>query len=355
MRVLSIIFFSFAIIGSIFWLSASGVYIESRVGWENLITMNPSDIAFFMTAIFLPITVLWVIIGFIYYAKVINKQLYFLEGLFNQLRGNFIQNDNILKNLINIQESNNNNDILKSLDIAFSDLNNIIAEIAVRFGIMRKTSEDSLWERVSQGNRWAFSQIVLENAEETDDFDEALKKRMSRDEKLSKAVELFLRRFEKIIQQLNLSDLNRPFIDIIEEGELGKLYDRLYKIVNSDKETEEGSKKIPHIEEATNTNDIAMESTFHKALFSTSDGEQETGIFSEGANIDFSPVFDEDEIVTIEISNQKETLKEDTAKESLDYDWEARKKEILAKYSKDKENKEDFSNLSFLKNKDWNN
>ena len=63
--------------------------------------------------------------------------------MLDQLKRTSGQNEVILKNLITGQEQNKNNDMLKYIDIELADLNNVIAEIAVRFGIMRKTSEDA--------------------------------------------------------------------------------------------------------------------------------------------------------------------------------------------------------------------
>ena len=340
---LPIIIFGASLIGSIFWLAGSAVYIESRIGWENLVTMNPSDIAFFITAILLPIVVLWIIIGFIHYTGIIRRQGYFLTAMLDQLKRTSGQNEVILKNLITGQEQNKNNDMLKYIDIELADLNNVIAEIAVRFGIMRKTSEDALWERVGQGNRWAFCQVILENAEETEDFSKALKKRMARDEKLTKAVNLFLSRFEKVLQMLSSTDFNRPFIETLENCNLGALYSLLANIENfASPKADNEETAIPEDEISSNQPE---ESSFQKALFNS----PETVSSNPEESIDFSPIFDEEEIVTIEITNQKENA----ATTAIDSDWEARKKEILAKYSK-KEPEEDLNAPAFLKNTDWN-
>ncbi len=343
--VLPIIVFGASLFASVLWLAGSAVYIESRVGWENLVTMNPSDIAFFMTAVLLPVVVLWIIMGFVHYAGVIHKQGAFLGAMLTQLKRSSEQNEIILKNLISSQAQSKNNDILKYIDIAIADLNNTLAEIAVRFGIMRKTSEDSLWHRVGEGDRWAFCQIILENAEETEDFDNALKKRMTRDLKLAEAVKAFCSRFEKIIHMLSSNDINRPFIDIIENGDLGTVYTRLSRLASyaevSPVVTEPESEPEPTLEEEAGV------SHFRNALFNM---DTEEAPVPENEPLDFSPVFDEEEIVTIEITNNR--LEEN--KEPIDSDWEARKKEIMAKYAKDKEEKSDFSAPAFLKKQDWN-
>lgn len=385
---LQILTFTVSIILSVCWIIGGAIYIEARIGFNNLITMNPSDLAFFITAVFIPVIVLWIIVGFIYYSSIISKQGYFLNLMLIRMKRSSEENEIILKSIIESQGYFKNRETLRFVDMSIDDMNNTLAEIAVRMGIIRKVSTETLWHRVGEGDRWAFCNIILENADEIRNFDKELKHHISRNEILAKQITSFCTRFEETFALLETNPNNRPMLNILESSVLGEVYTKFSKALSPEFEEEEikdykvsikdlrkeevadeeeykkGNKGEPikksqereeEENEADNTSAFVNALFGQEAFFTTNFNEKEEdkeynkdkkashrNSDTDETNTErhIPPFFTEEEsieppIFTIEIENSQteEEYTSDKKEDDEDSYWEERKKELFDKYS----------------------
>lgn len=328
---LSVIFFCLAAFVSIFWLGLSGIYVETRIGWDNMMSMNPSDLAFFITAVFVPVVMLWVVIGFIHYAFAIRRQGKFLEIMLYHMKKSSDQNSVITRNLLESRELLRNSETLKYIDTAVADLNNTITEIAIRFGIMRKSSVEELWHKVSEGDRWAFCNVILDNSNDIKGFDSTIAFRVENDKELAAAIRLFCDRFEHLFDLLNLNENNRPLADIIENSSLGALYTKLVNIKKpSPNPLDDEEISESYIRSLFTDEPVPEEDTKPEKVSESYEEISVTEIPITSAPSAKKPFFKKKESkVTFEVEG-------DPAEDSkaASYDWEKRKKEILSRYGK---------------------
>lgn len=303
------VLFCFSFVMSALWLAVSATYVDTRIGWDNLMTMNPSDLAFFITAVCIPVVVLWVILGLFYYAGIIQKQGAFLEIMLYYMKDSADRNRIMSKSLLESREMLRSSENMRYIDTFILELNNVIAEIAIRFNILRRASAETLWHKVHTGDKWAFCNVILENARDIPDFDFALTKSAIRDKKLAEAISIFCQRVEHLLGVMRQNESSVMFADIIETSNLGELYRRMSVVNEQQKKFDTSFQNLPNEKKQKN--------------------EDET-LFS---------IIDDDE--TINEEKSEPTTEDATlfkSNPSLDYAdkniWEKKKKEIMSSYSK---------------------
>ena len=327
--------FCFSFVLSGLWLAVSASYVNSRIGWDNLMSMNPSDLAFFITAVCIPVVILWVIMGLFYYGGIIQKQGEFLEIMLYYMKDSADRNRIMSKSLLESREMLRSSENMRYIDTFILELNNIITEIAIRFNILRRSSTEILWKKVHAGDRWAFCNVILDNARDIPDFDFALAKSAIRDKKLADYISIFCERTEHLFNTLRQNESTAMFADIIESSNLGELYRRL-AIVN-------GQQK--NFDKAFASSSKGAEKPDEESLFTAAgeNTEKPTAEFSEILNVtasgtdtkvkvDDEPAF---EIRPSEIVSQPNILTMQTEIYHSDKeDWEKKKKEIMSGYSR---------------------
>ncbi len=266
-------FFCFSFILSALWLAIAATYVDSRIGWGNLMSMNPSELAFFITAVCIPALVLWVIMGLFYFARVTQKQGDILKIMMHYMKDSSDRNRLMSRSLFETQGILRSYESLHYVDTYVAELNNVIAEIAIRFNILRRSSLVSLWHQVQTGDKWAFCNVILDSAADNPDFSFNLAKSAIKDRKLADAIELFCQRVETLFAVLRRSESFVTFAGVMETSNLGKLY-RLISAVNAQqKRFDNGftAKKDSQKVEESNLFSIAGEEFNEPDLFGNTD------------------------------------------------------------------------------------
>ena len=216
--------FSFLIALSFSWLASAGLYLHYRLGLENLLTLNPSDLAIYICAIIAPIAIIWLITGFSHHIFATKNQSNLTTTLLYQARRSSEHTEALVKAMIEIQAQTRSGVLLNNIPIVINHLNEVMSQIAMRFGILTTDASERLWEKVSNGNLWAFCRVLIDNAERTPNFKNAILKQANKDKILSSAIIEFCRRFENLQKLLANHDRERLLAGIVEEGSLGKVF-----------------------------------------------------------------------------------------------------------------------------------
>lgn len=288
-------FFCAALAITALWLGICGTYVNAGIGWSNVVDMPPSDMAYFLSAIFSPLVLMWATIGFTYYAGIIQKQGIILQKMMFYIKDS---SDKIACSA---------ND-MHYMETALTELNNVVADIAVRACLLRQSAVEVLWHRVHEGDKWAFCNAILENAQDIKDFDFVIAKQSVKNKKLALSVNIFCDRVSGLLDYLNQNAVMKPYASLLEASSLGVLYARLVKI-NGIK----GEIKPSEIEEA---DDLTV---------------TEIPIFTVAATKQDEPAVSSQVIL--------ETIEDETAvKPASDYNWEEKKKELMSHYKEAKVN-----------------
>jgi len=319
--------FCFSFILSGLWFAMSASYVNSRIGWDNMMSMNPSDLAFFITAVCIPVVILWVVMGLFYYGGIIQKQGEFMEVMLYYMKDSADRNRIMSKSLLESREMLRSSENMRYIDTFILELNNVITEIAIRFNILRRSSAETLWNKVHAGDRWAFCNVILDNARDIPDFDFALAKSAIKDRKLAQAIDTFCQRVEHLLDILKQNESSAMFADIIETSNLGELYRRMASVNEQQRTFNKSFEPSAEEEEIQNNTDDSLFAVTEET-HSKDKNKQSKNITAEDTTF---------QILPIDLSLKKDlptmNMKTEIYHSDSD-DWENKKKEIMSNYSK---------------------
>ena len=221
-----IVLFSTAVTSSLLWLGGVLFYIYAKIGLPQLLGLPVPDIALLASVAFLPVLFLWVAVGLIYNAMTLHKHGNTVNLLLAQTRRSADHAEVMARTMMETQVQTRSALVLHNADLFISELNDLLSDIVVRLGLIQPAHTEIVWQRVGDGNRWAFCKILLRNAENSPKFKDDLQNQLKRDEILSNAVRTFCYRFEQMFTMLERHDFEHYLTKIFEEGSLGRVYSR---------------------------------------------------------------------------------------------------------------------------------
>ena len=221
-----IVLFSTAVTSSLLWLGGVLFYVYAKIGLPQLLGMPVPDIALLASVAFLPVLFLWVAVGLIYNAMTLYKHGNTVNLLLAQTRRSADHAEVMARTMMETQVQTRSALVLHNADLFISELNDLLSDIVVRLGLIQPAHTEIVWQRVGDGNRWAFCKILLQNAENSPKFKDDLQNQLKRDEILSNAVRTFCYRFEQMFTMLERHDFEHYLTKIFEEGSLGRVYSR---------------------------------------------------------------------------------------------------------------------------------
>ncbi|MGD9638179.1 MAG: hypothetical protein AB7U85_03865 [Alphaproteobacteria bacterium] len=290
-----LILFSFLTAVSCSWLISAGYYLYYSIGIDNFLSLNPSDLALYICAIMAPIAVIWLITGFTHHIFSVRYQNNLSTTLLYQARRSSEHTEALVKSMLEIQDQTKSGVLLHNIPIAINNLNEIMAQIALRFGFLTSDATESLWIKVKNGNLWAFCRVIIDNAARTRNFESLLLKQTLKDETLASAIIEFCKRFKRLKGILSKHDKESFLSEIIEDGSLGKVYALISPVLktispksadidtNDDKSKETESQAS---ETASNEEKYAFfKSNFTKHDTLNNDEHTDSSLFSVKANI----------------------------------------------------------------------
>ena len=221
-----IVLFSVSVTSSLLWLGGVLFYVYAKIGLPQLLGLPVPDVAMLASIAFLPVLFLWVAVGLIYNAMTLYKHGGTVNLLLAQTRRSADHAEVMVRTMMETQVQTRSALVLHNADLFINELNDLLSDIVVRLGLIQPAHTEIVWQRVGDGNRWAFCKILLQNAENSPKFKDDLENQLKRDEILSNAVRTFCYRFEQMFTMLERHDFEHYLTKIFEEGSLGRVYSR---------------------------------------------------------------------------------------------------------------------------------
>lgn len=219
-----IVLFGFSVAVSLLWLGGVGFYVFAKIGFAQLFGLPVPEIAMIAATAFAPLAALWLVTGLLYNGLTLKKQGNTINLLLAQTRRSADHAEAMVRTLMEAQVQTRSATVLRNADLFINELNDLLSDILVRFGLLQPVHTELVWQRVGDGNRWAFCKVLLLNADNSPHFKEDLKNQLMRDEILSNAVRTFCYRFEQMFTMLERHDIEHYLTKIFEEGALGRVY-----------------------------------------------------------------------------------------------------------------------------------
>lgn len=219
-----IVLFGFSVAVSLLWLGGVGFYVFAKIGFAQLFGLPVPEIAMIAATAFAPLAALWLVTGLLYNGLTLKKQGNTINLLLAQTRRSADHAEAMVRTLMEAQVQTRSATVLRNADLFINELNDLLSDILVRFGLLQPAHTELVWQRVGDGNRWAFCKVLLLNADNSPHFKEDLKNQLMRDEILSNAVRTFCYRFEQMFTMLERHDIEHYLTKIFEEGALGRVY-----------------------------------------------------------------------------------------------------------------------------------
>ncbi len=219
-----ILLFGFAVSASLLWLCGVLFYVYAKIGFPNLFALPMTDLTMLSATAFLPVIFLWMAVSLIYNVITLKKQGTTITLLLTQARRSADHAEAMVRTLMETQLQSRSAMVLQNADLFINELNDLLADIVVRFGLIQPAHTELVWQRVGDGNRWAFCKVVLNNAENSPKFQDDLKEQLRRDKILAHAVRTFCYRFEQMFTMLERHDIEHYLTKIFEEGAMGRVY-----------------------------------------------------------------------------------------------------------------------------------
>lgn len=219
-----IVLFSSSVAASLLWLGGVLFYIYAKIGFPQLLGLPVPEIATIAATAFLPVVSLWLVVGLLYNAMTLRKQGHTINLMLAQTRRSADHGEAMVRTLLETQVQTRSAMVLHNADLFINELNDLLSDIVVRLGLIQPAHTEIVWQRVGDGNRWAFCKVLLQNAENSPKFKDDLQNQLKRDEILAGAVRTFCYRFEQMFTMLERHDTEHYLTKIFEEGSLGRVY-----------------------------------------------------------------------------------------------------------------------------------
>ncbi len=219
-----IVLFSSSVAASLLWLGGVLFYIYAKIGFPQLFGLPVPEIATIAATAFLPVVALWLVVGLLYNAMTLRKQGHTINLMLAQTRRAADHGEAMVRTLLETQVQTRSAMVLHNADLFINELNDLLSDIVVRLGLIQPAHTEIVWQRVGDGNRWAFCKVLLQNADNSPKFKDDLQNQLKRDEILAGAVRTFCYRFEQMFTMLERHDTEHYLTKIFEEGSLGRVY-----------------------------------------------------------------------------------------------------------------------------------
>lgn len=218
--------FSFfaAIFSSLLWLIYSLAYIGDNTVGVKFSSLGMADVSVYTALVIFPITVVWVIFGYInQYLNLrnVNKNLF---QLFKQMKKNQDYTDLIARIMLESEQQIKDGFILNRIDILIADMNELIAELISRASLASFEQIENLWGKVRNGGKWALGKVIIEVSQSQPNFEMRIFEKSQRDLVLAGTILEFCARYQNILSLLDKHDKERVFLNVIETGVFGKVY-----------------------------------------------------------------------------------------------------------------------------------
>lgn len=212
------------------WLGGAMVYASRSLGWANLLSLPPSDLALFVFGALGPVAALWLIVGFVQNGLASHRHERVLNTLAAQTRQAAGQTEGQVRTLIQMQQESRRRSLIDGMDLVLKDLNGQAAVLAERLGMVSQDEADTLWARTVSGDVWAFAYAFLTRAAAYPEFPDLLAERLAQDDISTSALQIFRRRYDMLVTSFEHTDADKVVRAVLEDGPLARLNDLFHGV-----------------------------------------------------------------------------------------------------------------------------
>ena len=217
-----ILFFA-AVTLTTFWIVLSGAYL-ARLGWNGILSLDPTSLAMILIAISSPPLILWLILAFLTQQNEITGFRDIMLDLVNLMHRQFEQSEASVKILLELSSSSRRQFVKDGLSLILNDLSSNIAIIGDRTGVLTGDNLDLAWAKYGAGDIWALMRPFVDRLSLEEGFDIQLRNAILSDKTSMIAAALFVKRSESIFEENLVTTAEQKILfDLLQDGPLEKL------------------------------------------------------------------------------------------------------------------------------------
>ena len=164
------ILFFVAVTLTTFWIVLTGAYL-ARLGWNGILSLDPTSLAMILIAISSPPLILWLILAFLTQQNEITGFRDIMLDLVNLMHRQFEQSEASVKILLELSSSSRRQFVKDGLSLILNDLSSNIAIIGDRTGVLTGDNLDLAWAKYGAGDIWALMRPFVDRLSLEEGFD----------------------------------------------------------------------------------------------------------------------------------------------------------------------------------------
>ncbi|MEO5374322.1 MAG: hypothetical protein H7840_08585 [Alphaproteobacteria bacterium] len=211
-----------ALAASILWVGAVWFYVYSRMGLDGVLALEPSALATLAATVGAPVAGIWLVAGFVGTMLALRGQGKVIRQLLWQAKRTAEHTEITTRSLLELREQAEHRAFFHTVELAFDDLNGLVATLAERAGLCSEEDLDMLWRRHRDGDRSVFCRLFREAAEQdTAAFARDLGGVVASDARFRSDLLFFLGRYDRLVRLGTEHDDHRYVLDLLEDGSFG--------------------------------------------------------------------------------------------------------------------------------------
>ncbi len=220
---LAVSFFT-VIFSSLLWLIYAIRFIKDSLAGISFFDAGIANILLYALLVCAPIFLIWSVFGYInqyFNNKNVNIQL---RKLMSQMKKNQDYSDLLARVLIESEGHLKDGFVLSKFDLLIADMNELLSETIRNCKIASAEQIENLWNRVQNGGKWAFGKVLIEVNNSQPNFKKKVFEKASFDNILAGTIMEFCARYQAVVKMLEKHDSDKIFLNMIENGVMGKVF-----------------------------------------------------------------------------------------------------------------------------------
>lgn len=212
---------------SVFWGVWGSNFFLSSFNNTGVAEILPSDMAYVMLSVVLPI-ILVILCGIVFFVVVVqNQQKNILGNMTESVKRSMEGIEVLSKSLISVRKLGFTNQFFMMLPFILNDMSQSVADIISHIGIASEVVVYDALSKSGETRMYAVCRILLDKRENTPHFEETLRRYVKKDIELAGKISLFSKKYEKLLKALKDYDIEHIVADLLEEGNLGRVHNIL--------------------------------------------------------------------------------------------------------------------------------
>lgn len=211
-----------AVATSVLWLGGTYYFYFARIGLDGLLALEPAALATAAAATVAPVAGVWLVAGFVGTLVALRHQGQAIRQLLWQAKRSAEHTEVTARSLLDLRDHAEHRAFFNTVELAFDDLNGLVATLARRADLCTEHDLDVLWRRYRDGDRSVFCRLFREAAErDPGAFAGDLGRVVATDSRFRSDLLFFLGRYDRLVRLGTEHDDHRYVLDLLEDGSFG--------------------------------------------------------------------------------------------------------------------------------------